>query len=129
MTRRPDEINRNVVTHLFHGITRLQKGTQTARVGIEMKSVDGRLKPSAAENLLRYALHTILETGAIVGHHVLVWNFLLLDQDQRLRLIRPRQEPADSPNYRPYEKRGQQDPPAPANRNVPVVLPTSKHLV
>ena len=39
-----------------------------------MKTVDSRLKTCAAEDLLRYALQTVLETGASIGYNVLVGN-------------------------------------------------------
>src|ERR1700722_11589303 len=50
--RRIHELNFDVIAHSFDWIAGLHQGTQAARRRIEMKAVNGGLKPCAAQNLL-----------------------------------------------------------------------------
>src|SRR5579863_2140574 len=85
------KFNINVFAHVFDRIARHKEESQAVRIGIEMKAIDCFLKASAAENLLRYGLQTVLRASANVRHDVLIWNNLLLQQYQRFGLISGRQ--------------------------------------
>ena len=91
------QVDVDVLAHPLHLLV-----GRTLRVvtGVKVVLVDDVQQPGAAENLLRDALHPLLQIVVDVGRDVIFRHGGLFHQNQRARLVARRQHPARAPHRR-----------------------------
>src|SRR5579864_5718391 len=127
ISRRTDQLNLDVSSHLIHWILGFEKTAHPRRVSIKLKAGDDCLQAGIAQNLLRRALQTILEIHIDVLHDVQVRHLLLFRGDQRIGRVGGRQRPAPSPYRYPAHKQWKQYPPAPPHYDGEILFPSPRN--
>ena len=85
MGRRFDDVDLDILAHLFDCIFAGKESAESRLTTVEMKAIDGGLQAGATQDLLGHALYAILKADGYVRKHVLLGNFLLFHEDQSFR--------------------------------------------
>ena len=72
--------------------------------GIKAELINDVQQVGPAQNLLRDALHALLQVVINIRGNVILGHRRLLDQNQRGRLVARRQHPARGPHNRPTDE-------------------------